>query len=124
MLCFMVKNLFIYREVLKTNIVKVRLQKINYCRIYVSSSVPRPGSCSMYRYTRRGRGGGAEYLIITKDRLVLASALYHLHESYFYHRQKHVFGISLGSKYLITTGFNHQRYMPLMPHGSTRRWSN
>ena len=66
------------------------------------------------------KGGGAEYLIITKDRLVLASALYHLHESYFHQGQKHTFGISLGASYLkgayAPPGFIYQGHMPLISY--------
>ena len=35
------------------------------------------------------RGGGAEYLIITKEGIVLASASYAPNESYFYQGQKY-----------------------------------
>ena len=35
------------------------------------------------------KGGGAEYLIITKERIVLAFAPYAPHEGYFHQGQKH-----------------------------------
>ena len=38
---------------------------------------------------RRGGAGGAEYLIITEDKLVLTSAPYAHHESFFNQGQKH-----------------------------------
>ena len=34
-------------------------------------------------------GGGTRYIIINKDRLILASALYVPHESFFHQGQKH-----------------------------------
>ena len=56
---------------------------------------------------------GAEYLIIGKERLVLASDPYVPHESFFRQRQKHTISN-------FFSGIFRGGHMPLMPFGSTR----
>ena len=66
-----------------------------------------------------------EYIIITKYRLILASAPYaqRQHECFFHQGQKHTIlyfirGIFRGG--IFHPGKMHQGHNPLIPHGSTR----
>ena len=63
-------------------------------------------------------GGGAKYLIIAKERLVLASASYAPNESFYHQGQKNNISnfIFRGEAYALSILI----YQGHMPHGSTR----
>ena len=61
--------------------------------------------------------GVVDYLMITKNRLVLASTP---HESFFHLGQKDTFSKFIRSIFRGAINLIHQGHMPLMPHGWTR----
>ena len=68
------------------------------------------------------RGGGAEYLIIDKVRLVLASVPYDSHECFFHQLLWISSGAYLEGGICTLHVLIHQGHMSLMTHGQTRLW--
>ena len=92
--------------------------------IFWSGAEPRTKIVLPLEHDRQERGGGAEYLIINKERIVLASANFAPHERFFHQGQKHTtinfIRAYLDGTYVCTLWFQSSgAYVPYAPRLDT-----